>query len=535
MVLIVDDKPENLLSLKKVLQLHNIEADTAASGEEALQKILKQSYSLIILDVQMPGMDGFEVAEAVGGYSKTRDIPIIFLSAVNTDKKFITQGYESGGIDYVTKPADPDILLLKVKTMIRLYEQTRELKNMQLALQEEIRERQKAELSLQETVSQLHSFIESIPQVAFTASVTGTIEEVNERWYRFSPSMDQFPQNHPQEQPIGEALQQSVRSGNPLEMELRLRELGKKDYRYYLLRVHPVPGTDGKIIRWVGTFTDIHVQKEINEILERKVEERTLALTRSNAELEEKNHELQQFTSVASHDLKEPLRKIQVFSSIVLSKLEDTGQSDAGSYVRRIISASERMSGLIQDLLAYSRLSMDSLFQPADLNRLISEILEDLEIQITERNALITVEPLPMVEVIPGQIRQLFQNIISNALKFSRTDVRPEIGISYELLEDLSMDSPQSEDGAYCRIEIRDNGIGFNEAYLEKIFTLFQRLNPREKFEGTGIGLAIARKIVDKHGGLITARSKENEGSSFYIILPLTHSTEKIPAKTTQL
>ncbi|HEX5654751.1 MAG TPA: response regulator [Chitinophagaceae bacterium] len=131
MILVVDDKNENLLSLKSLLSLHSFPVDTASSGEEALKKVLKNSYALIILDVQMPGMDGFEVAETITGYSKTRDVPIIFLSAVNTDKKFITKGFSSGAVDYIAKPIDPDIFLLKVNTLYRLYEQKRQLNEMQ--------------------------------------------------------------------------------------------------------------------------------------------------------------------------------------------------------------------------------------------------------------------------------------------------------------------------------------------------------------------------------------------------------------------
>ncbi|HWK07728.1 MAG TPA: hybrid sensor histidine kinase/response regulator [Puia sp.] len=159
MVLIVDDKPENVFSLKTILELHAFPTDTALSGEQALKKILRQSYALIILDVQMPGMDGFEVAEAISGYSKAKDIPIIFLSAASTDKKFITKGYTSGGVDYITKPVDPDILLLKVKTFYRLYEQNSELNRIQASLRSEIEFRKKAEADLQEAVKKKDEFI----------------------------------------------------------------------------------------------------------------------------------------------------------------------------------------------------------------------------------------------------------------------------------------------------------------------------------------------------------------------------------------
>ncbi|HMH21697.1 MAG TPA: hybrid sensor histidine kinase/response regulator [Puia sp.] len=159
MILIVDDKPENIFSLKTILELHSFPTDTALGGEEALKKILRNSYALIIMDVQMPGMDGFEVAETISGYSKAKDTPIIFLSAANTDKKFITKGYISGGIDYITKPIDPDILLLKVKTFVRLYEQNRELNNIQASLRSEIEFRKKIEAELQEAGKKKDEFI----------------------------------------------------------------------------------------------------------------------------------------------------------------------------------------------------------------------------------------------------------------------------------------------------------------------------------------------------------------------------------------
>ncbi|RZK82534.1 MAG: hybrid sensor histidine kinase/response regulator, partial [Pedobacter sp.] len=150
---IVDDTPENLISLKKVLERHNFEVDTASSGEEALKKVLRNEYVLIILDVQMPGMDGFEVAEAISGYSKAKETAIIFLSAVNTELKFITKGYSSGGLDYITKPVDMDILLLKVKTFYRIYEQSRKLIEIQKALMDEIEFRKQAERKKDEFIS----------------------------------------------------------------------------------------------------------------------------------------------------------------------------------------------------------------------------------------------------------------------------------------------------------------------------------------------------------------------------------------------
>ncbi|MBS0028776.1 hybrid sensor histidine kinase/response regulator [Chitinophaga sp. 22321] len=412
MILIVDDKPENILSIRKTLELYQFEVDAALSGEEALRKILKHNYTLIILDVQMPSMDGFEVAEALSGHSKAKDIPIIFLSAVNKDKRFIVKGYDSGGIDYITKPVDPDILLMKVKTFSRLYQQSQELKQMHQSLKEEVEVRKLAQ----------------------------------------------------------EAL--------------------------------------------------IAHQQQVNEMLEQKVRERTEELREINKSLEASNHDLQQFASVASHDLKEPLRKIQLFGAMLRDKFLHA-DPNALSYMERIVGSSERMAKLINDLLNYSRLSVASIYEITDFNQVVKEILSDLELMITERDALIAVEKMPHIEAVPGQIRQVFQNIISNALKFSRKENAPEINITAELVTDLNPDSAAFAGGRYCRIVIRDNGIGFNEKYLSKIFTIFQRLHTSDLYEGTGIGLAIAKKVIDKHSGIITARSKEGEGAAFIIVLPL--------------
>jgi len=417
MILIVDDTYENLYSLKSLLQLNLYEVDTAASGEEALKKILKNEYVLVILDVQMPGMDGYEVAEAITGYSKTKNIPIIFLSAVNIDKRFIKKGYESGGVDYVTKPFDPDLLLLKVKTFYRLYEQNRQLNIIQGTLRAEIEFRKKAEIALQES----------------------------------------------------------------------------------------------------------------NISLEEKVRERTKELLHINKELELSNIELQQYASLASHDLQEPLRKIITFIRIIEERFLPDNQ-EALTYIRKVISSSERMRTLINDLLNYSKLSVNSHFSWSDLNMILANTIADLELPIKEKNAEIIIDDLPSIESISGQIRQIFQNIISNALKFSKAGVQPVIRITGEKVSEKSADAMDDPDGRFVRICIEDNGIGFNEIYLDKIFTIFQRLHGRGEYEGTGIGLAIVKKIVEKHNGLLTAKSKEGVGTTFILVLPVEQSQPLVEA-----
>ncbi|GAA3920101.1 chemotaxis protein [Chitinophaga oryziterrae] len=256
-----------------------------------------------------------------------------------------------------------------------------------------------------------------------------------------------------------------------------------------------------------------------NDLTEKKdTEDR---LRKANQELESSNTELQQYAFVASHDLKEPLRKIHMFGNMLRERYQENMEEKAIDYLNRIISSSSRMTNLINDLLKFSRLSQVNFFEQVNLEIIIKEILSDLEVLIQEKNAIVTVSPLPVIEAVPGQLRQVFQNLLSNAFKFSRKDIQPVISISATRLKYKRFDSPADLDGPYLCITISDNGIGFDEKYLDKIFVLFQRLHTKDKFEGTGIGLAVTRKIVDKHNGLITAHSREKEGATFTIILPV--------------
>jgi PAS domain S-box-containing protein len=260
--------------------------------------------------------------------------------------------------------------------------------------------------------------------------------------------------------------------------------------------------------------TDLTVQKATQRLLKSNNER----LEEMNTALEVSNHDLQQFASVASHDLQEPLRKIQMFSELLKDKHMDELPEDSVRYLEKIIDSSNRMRTMIIDILSYSRLSTHSdSYVLTDLNALVQEVLKDFELRIQEKNARILIDPLPEVEVNPGQIRQVFQNLISNALKFSRAGQAPVIDIKRGVFSDPA----NPEDEPMCSIQITDNGIGFDEQYVEKIFSLFQRLNTKDIYEGSGIGLAVTKRIIDKHNGRIRAQSKEGMGSTFIISLPL--------------
>lgn len=519
MILIVDDRPENILPLKKILDLHGFDVDTALSGEDALRKVLKNDYSVIVLDVQMPGMDGFEVADALAGFGRARDTSIIFLSAVNTEKQFITKGYTAGAVDYLVKPVDPDILAMKVRTFQKLYEQQQELRTAQLLLQQEVEVRKRAEAALSERVQGLQAVLSSLPQMAFTFTPDGQLEYVNEHWFNYGPDAHTMPETHPDDDFSG--FWNSARaSGASVTCEVQLRELSNGSWCYHLARIVPVY-EEGRLTRWIGTFTDIHAQKEANELLEKQVAERTAELLLKNAELEQTNHELQQFTWVVSHDLKEPIRKIQLLNDTIKERFV-ADNPDAVAYLDRSIRASVRMSGLLKDLLAYAQLSAPEPFEPTDLNALLADLLLDYDETIARTGAVVTVGNLPTLDAIPTRLRQVFQNLIGNALKFTRPAVAPVITVVAERIASKHIDAEADPDGPFCRLVVQDNGIGFDEKFLSRIFVIFQRLHNQTSYEGTGIGLAIAKKNIDKHHGLITARSHPGHGASFIVVVPMT-------------
>ncbi|MBL8113257.1 MAG: CHASE3 domain-containing protein [Acidobacteria bacterium] len=265
-----------------------------------------------------------------------------------------------------------------------------------------------------------------------------------------------------------------------------------------------------------------HALSEANERLTREVEERSRAekAVRSLAdELARSNRELEQFATVASHDLQEPLRKIQAFGER-LQQGSGAALSEQGKdYLRRMLNAAARMRGLIEDLLTFSRVTSKAQpFRQVDLGVVAREVLSDLEEQVTRTKARITLEPLPSVEADASQMRQLFQNLLGNALKFTKPGETPSIVVSSRI-----------EDGRAI-VSVRDEGIGFDEVYKDRIFEVFQRLHGRSEYEGTGMGLAICKKIVERHGGCIDTRSAPGLGATFLVSLPLTRG--KRPEET---
>jgi signal transduction histidine kinase len=281
--------------------------------------------------------------------------------------------------------------------------------------------------------------------------------------------------------------------------------------------------------------------REAHDDLEQRVEDRTRELQKEIAErreteeklknlaakLQRSNRELQDFAYVASHDLQEPLRKVQAFAGRLLARYAGVIDEEGRDYLERMQNAGKRMQNLITDLLTFSRVNTQARpFEPVKLAKIVHEVLSDLEVRIQQTSGSVEVEELPVIDADPLQLRQLFQNLISNALKFHQPDLSPRVRIRSELKTLPPSDDPGELPQEVCDILVEDNGIGFDEKYLDRIFAVFQRLHGREVYEGTGIGLAICRKIVERHGGTITAKSKPGSGTTFIVTLPRSQKKE---------
>lgn len=396
-----------------------------------------------------------------------------------------------------------------------------------------------AEKEAEFNIDQRKFMAESVPLIVWTASPSGKLQFLNSQftYYTGIPYQDALGRGWQkvvcsEDQPeLENRFKQSILNRVDFSMELQLKR-SDGEYRWHLLRARAKKDTADNILMWVGTLTDIHEQKQANQILEKRVAERTHELQNAIRDLEMSNNNLQQFAYIASHDLKEPLRKIQMFSTELKKRFSEDIPITAVDYINKIITSSARLTKLISDLLTFSTIASNNQFQKTNLQKILNDALSDLELIIAEKNATITSDNLPIIEAIPSQIRQVFQNIINNALKFNKKDTPPRVEIRCQKIAEKSIQSAPSPQGNYVRITISDNGIGFSEDYLEKIFLIFQRLHSKREYEGTGIGLAITKSIIEKHHGLITANSRENEGASFIIILPLTqkeHNEEGKP------
>lgn len=377
----------------------------------------------------------------------------------------------------------------------------------------------KAKQQLIESEDRFRTLAENLPQMVWMRTAEGKIEYASENWERYSGikniSEAWKAMTHPNDWNVVMTVWEKALFANcGFRQDVRLKNK-EGEYRWHNAAGEPIKDELGNVVKWIGALTDIHDQKTFVEKLEKLVTERT-------KELERSNEDLQQFAHVASHDLKEPVRKIMTFGDRLKYELGSELSEKAKNYISKIEGASRRMYSMIDGVLLYSSLGAgEQAPEKVDLNETMRFVETDLEMVIQQKQAIIYKEHLPLIKGSKVLLHQLFYNLINNALKFSKADVTPLIQIFTKKIKASDIAKDGLKDQQYLQIEINDNGIGFDQSQAEKIFKTFSRLNSKDKYEGTGLGLALCKKIVERHGGTIKAEGKEEEGATFTIILPI--------------
>ena len=368
-ILIVDDKPENLIALESIIDAPSYTLIKATSGRAALREILSTDFALILLDVQMPEIDGYEIAQLIRERDATKTTPIIFLTAINYNEENVLKAYEKGAVDILFKPINPVILKSKVNVFVELYK---------------------------------------------ARSIEKSRNKLNK---------------------ANEAL-------------------------------------------WLKT-----------------------------EQLEESNRELEQFAYIASHDLQEPLRMVASYTQLLAKRYKDQLDTDANEFIDYAVDGVTRMQLLINDLLDFSRItSRKKPFATVHLNNVFEQVTDNLHERIKETNTVVINDGLPAINGDANQLMRLLQNLIDNAIKFNYSENR-SIRVKSSVKDDQVL------------ISVQDNGIGIDKKYEDRVFVIFQRLHTRADYPGTGIGLAICKKIVERHGGKIWFESSKGSGTTFYFTL----------------
>lgn len=420
--MLVDDREDNLLSMETVLEPDGYRFVKASSGRQVLKLLLSDlDFALILMDVQMPNLNGFETAALIYERERLRHIPIIFITANNYGEENLFKGYRAGAVDYIYKPVNPELLRVKVGVFVDLYR-----KNQRLLAQE----------------------------------------------------------------------QKLVTINRNLELEIGERKAS-----------------------------------------EEKVTELNKQLLENINRLEAANKDLDLFAFMASHDLQAPLRKIRMFSDRLLASQENTFGKEGRLYLTRIQEVSKRMQDLINDILRFSKIAVEKQsFEAVDLNQVVGEVLSEMEGVIKEKGARVVLEDrLPVLPASTVLMGPLFSNLISNSLKYSKKKMPPEVRIRYEEGPAMGSSNGREGDMRFGRIYIQDNGIGFDQKYAEQIFDMFRRLHSSAEYEGTGIGLALCKKIVEMHNGYISALGKPGEGAVFIVALPLVAPQKELVEKNDEI
>jgi PAS domain S-box-containing protein len=501
-ILIVDDTPANLLALSKVLNKLDVEVIEAASGNDALIHCLEHDFALALLDVNMPGMDGYELAELMRGEPRTSQVPIIFVTAAYNDDIHRHRGYDVGAAEYIQKPIDDFILRSKVRVFLDLYLSRR-------ALEAELARSTAMTQVLRESEARLRHAVTEAPIPIMIHAEDGAVLLLSRVWSELSgykpediPTVHDWTRRAYGER--GDEIAERIKglygmegSRSEGEHEVICADGSVRMWDFRSAPIEKLP--DGRRLV-ISMAVDVTTRHRVQEELAGKTSE----LKRSNADLE-------QFAYVASHDLREPLRMVNSFLGLLDKKFSSSLAEEAREYIAFARDGAKRMDAQILDLLEYSRIGRNAPPEQAvDLAGPLNTALINLSVSIEESGAIVNVpDSLPALHVDPGDFVRLFQNLIGNAIKYRSPERSPVITLS------------AVHKANTWEFRIADNGIGIEPQYFDRVFLIFQRLHSRGETAGTGIGLAICKRVVNRYQGHIWVESVPDEGTTFCFSLPV--------------
>lgn len=498
-VLLAEDNADMQMYIKSILS-EFCEVHTVSNGRQALDLMRTLKPDLVLTDIMMPEMDGIGLLKALRSDQTLRTIPVILLTARAGEEARI-EGLQSGADDYMTKPFGRLELIARVTS------------NLQLS-----RVRKETQQAVRLSEAKLRALVNATSDVIYRMSPDWTVMmQLDGRSFLKDTGMPLTNWDekyiHPKDRDrVWQSIREAIRNRSMFQLEHQvIRSDGTLGWTFS--RAIPIFDESGEIIEWFGAASDISDRKFYQTELEARVEDRTRALNKANSELQISNDDLQQFAHVASHDLKEPLRKIKTFALRLQEELDGNLPEKGKLYVERVLTSAERMSTMIDGVLTYSSLNGGGfMLEVIDLNSIVKSVKTDLELVIEQKKATIHVTYLPEIKGGRVLIHQLFYNLINNSLKFSDPDRPPVIRIEA---------TTEKRDGRIMDvIRVSDNGIGFDQSQSNIIFDTFTRLHSKDQYDGTGLGLALCKKIVERHHGHIEATAKRDVGATFIIELP---------------
>ncbi len=534
-ILLVDDNAANLLALEATLESRGYRLVRASSGEQAVELALKEDFAVVLMDVRMRGISGFDATALLRAREQQRRTPVILMTAADFggETEEMLNAYTHGAVDYLRKPYSPTVLRSKVAVFVELFLaqerlrqqdallRARELESFQGTLRERDRVLREAEADREEQRRILSLIIEQSGDAIIMADERGVLRVFNpeaERQHGVSKKEVEAPE-------WARTFGLYAMDGTPLGLEqtplfravqgetVRRAEWVVKrpdgTERVLVGTASPLRRHDGSPAGGVLIARDETELRELNQSLERRVEERTAQLSAANRELEA-------FSYSVSHDLRAPLRHISGFADLLMRRAESLLDEKSREHLRVISQAAKKGGQLVDDLLAFSRMGRTELRRAhVSLTELVAEACQELEREAEGRAVEWQIAPLPEVQGDLAMLRLVVRNLLSNAVKYTRPKALAQIEVGAAVVQ-----APDAEGGEEIHVWVRDNGVGFDMQHAGQLFGVFQRLHSAEEFEGTGIGLANVRRIIDRHGGRTWAEGVPQVGATFHFALP---------------